>query len=87
MCHHNKDECHYKAVGKDSSRKYKMFVCQGQKSIEIHHKLVAVYDEHAMSSKQIFVWCIAFTEEYTNLQNRPHVGCSYSSTTLIQDNR
>lgn len=54
---------------------------KGKNPTEIHHKLVAVYDGHTMSRKEILVWCSAFTEECTNVQDRPHVGCSYSSTT------
>ena len=69
---------------------------KGKNPTEIHRELIAVYGKHVMSRKQVSVWCSAFTEGRTNLQDEPRVGRPRSSTTedniahvdaLIQDNK
>lgn len=39
-----------------------------------------MYDEHVMSTKPAPVWCNAFTEECTNLQDEHCVGHAHSAT-------
>ena len=54
---------------------------KGKTPTEIHRELVAVYGEHVLSRKQVSIWCSAFSEGRTNLQDEPREGRPRSSTT------
>jgi len=68
----------------------------GENPTEIYRKLVAVYGDNVMSRKQVSVWCSAFTNGRTDLDDEPRAGRPRSSTTdenvvhvesLIQEDR
>jgi hypothetical protein len=63
---------------------------------EIHRQLVEVYGANAMSRKQVWVWCTAFDNGRTDVQDEQRSGRPSTSTTddnfcriegLIQEDR
>lgn len=81
MSHHNKNECHHKSV--DKHRGAGCNKSKGKNPIEIHCEVVAVYDGHVMSRKQVLVCCSAFKDEHMNLQNDPCVGHQENITLYV----
>ena len=74
---------HRKVEKLGSSQCNSIFTCQGKNSAENHSELVVVYGEHVLSRKQVSIWCSAFSEGRTNLQNEPREGRPSSSTTDV----
>lgn len=54
---------------------------EGKNPAEIYRKLVAVYGDKVMSCKQVWLWCTAFTNGRTDLEDEPRTGRPRSSTT------
>jgi hypothetical protein len=69
---------------------------KGTSPAEIHHQLVEVYSANIMSWKQVWVWCTAFDNGRTDVQDEQRSGRPSTSTTddnlcriegLIQEDR
>ena len=54
---------------------------KGKGPTEIHRELVSVYGDGVMTRKQVSVWCTAFSEGRTNVEDEPRSGRPCSSST------